>query len=128
MKNSDLAKRLKDLRGSNGYSQEQLAEVSQVSLRTIQRIENGESKPQGHTLKLLANAFNVTANDLIDWAEKEDKGFLTFLNLSAFSFFIFPLIGIILPLSLWILKKDKIKEVDKLGRRLINFEVTLTLC
>ncbi len=127
MKNSELALRVKELRNRQGFSQEQLVDESGVSLRTIQRIENGESEPRGDTLKRLAQAFKTTPDELIDWAEQEDKGFLTFFNLSALSFFIFPLLGVILPLALWILKKDKIKGVDTVGRKLLNFEITLVV-
>ncbi len=47
MERSDLAKRVKELRTKKGLSQEQLAEASGLSLRTIQRIENGETLPRG---------------------------------------------------------------------------------
>ena len=42
-----LSKRLKELRNQRGLSQELLAEDSGLSLRTIQRIENSETKPTG---------------------------------------------------------------------------------
>ena len=69
MKNFDLAKKIKELRSRKGYSQDDLAEYSQLSLRTIQRIENGETEPRGDTLKRLAKALNVTPDEMIDWAE-----------------------------------------------------------
>lgn len=124
MKNFELAKKIKELRSRNGYSQDVLAEHSQLSLRTIQRIENGETEPRGDTLKRLAKALNVTSDDMINWAEHEDNGYLGFLNLSALSFIVFPLLGIIIPWALWILKKDKIKYIHDAGRRLMNFQVT----
>ena len=43
--NKDLAKRVKELRKRNGITQELLAENSGLSLRTVQRIENGETQP-----------------------------------------------------------------------------------
>ena len=42
MKNKGLEKRVKELRNRKGMSQELLAEKSGLSLRTIQRIENGK--------------------------------------------------------------------------------------
>ncbi|MCX2745628.1 helix-turn-helix transcriptional regulator [Mangrovivirga sp. M17] len=66
METQDLAKKLKDLRVKRGMSQEYLADESQVSLRTIQRIENNESKPTGETIKRIANALGVKLNELID--------------------------------------------------------------
>ena len=66
METNDLAKKLKDLRAKRGMSQEYLAEESQVSLRTIQRIENNESKPTGETIKRIALAMGVKLDELID--------------------------------------------------------------
>jgi len=124
MKNIDLAKKIKELRTRKGFSQEELAETAEINLRTVQRIESGETEPRGDTLKRLANALNVTADELIDWAEQEDNGFLVLLNLSALSFIIFPLLGTIVPLALWFLKKDKIKNLNEIGKRLINFQIS----
>jgi transcriptional regulator with XRE-family HTH domain len=122
--NLELAKKIKQLRTNKAFSQEELAERTQLSLRTIQRIEGGETEPRGDTLKRLANALDVTPNDLIQWIEQEDRGFLTFLNLSVLSFVIFPLLGLIVPIALWVLKRDKIKSVDEIGKRIINFQIT----
>ena len=66
MSKNYLSKRLKELRNQKGMSQETLAEESGLSLRTIQRIENGRSNPTGDTLKRLSNALNVTPDELID--------------------------------------------------------------
>ena len=127
MDKSQLAIRVKALRLKRGMSQEFLAEESGLSLRTIQRIEKGESNPTGDSLKRLANALDITADELMDWAVKEDKKYLTFLNLSALTFLFFPLLGILVPFILWSSKKDKIKDINLLGKRLINFQITWTL-
>jgi len=122
-----LGLRIKELRKQKGMSQEVLAEESGLSLRTIQRIENGETNPTGESLKRLSNALNVNPDELIDWSIKEDKRYLTFLNLSALTFLFFPLLGILVPFILWTSRKGKIKNINKLGKDLINFEITWTL-
>lgn len=127
MNNVALAKRIKELRISKAYSQEQLANITELSLRTVQRIENGETVPRGDTLNRLAKAFAVTPNDLIDWVELEDNKFLLVMNSSAFCFILFPILGIIIPLVLWILKKDKIKNVDAVGKKILNFQITFCI-
>ncbi|GAH18231.1 unnamed protein product, partial [marine sediment metagenome] len=127
MNKNHLAMRLKELRNQKGMSQEVLADISGLSLRTIQRIENGETNPTGESLKRLSNALNVNPDELIDWAIKDDKRYLTFLNLSALTFLFFPILGILLPFILWSSKKGKIKNINKLGKDLINFEITWTL-
>lgn len=127
MKNGNLAKRVKELIKRNGLSQEELTENSGLSLRTIQRIENGETQPTGDTLKRIAKVLNVTPNELVDWTIMEDKGFLKALNLSALTFLFFPILGILVPLIMWISKKDKLKDLNKIGRDVINFEITWTV-
>jgi len=127
MKNAHLSARVKELRNQKGMSQEILAEESGLSLRTIQRIEHGETNPTGDSLKRLSSALNVNPDELIDWTIKEDKRYLTFLNLSALTFLFFPMLGILVPFILWTSRKDKIKNINKLGRDLINFEITWTI-
>jgi transcriptional regulator with XRE-family HTH domain len=127
MGKTDLSNRIKELRSRKGLSQEQLAEISGLSLRTIQRIENDETIPRGDTLTRLAVALQVTPDDLIDWQILEDKNVLLLLNLSQLSFLAFPLLGIIVPLVIWILKKDKVKNVNQIGKAILNFQITWTL-
>lgn len=54
---TDTAK-IKRWREERHWSQEHLAQLAGVGLRTLQRIENGQ-KASAETLKALANAFNV---------------------------------------------------------------------
>lgn len=56
---------IKELREQKGLSQEELSEASGVSLRTIQRIENGEGTPRESTLNTIAESLNVTSDYLI---------------------------------------------------------------
>uniref|UniRef100_UPI0032173F66 helix-turn-helix domain-containing protein n=1 Tax=uncultured Draconibacterium sp. TaxID=1573823 RepID=UPI0032173F66 len=127
MKNKELAKRIKELRIRKGLSQEELAEITGLSLRTVQRIENGESEPRGDSLRRLSVAFDVSPDEIVDWTVKEDNGFLLGLNLSALTFIVFPLLGILVPLIVWISKKDKVKNVNELAKDLLNFQITWTI-
>ncbi len=127
MKNKELAKKVKMLRDRKGLSQEELSEKTGLSLRTIQRIENGETEPRGDSLRRLAVSFDVSPDEIVDWTVQEDKGFLTNLNLSALSFLVFPLLGILVPLILWISKKDKIRDVNTVAKELLNFQITWTI-
>ncbi len=127
MKNKDLAKRVKELRKRSGLSQELLAENSGLSLRTVQRIENGETQPTGDSIKRLSSALQVTPNELIDWQIIEDNNVLLLLNLSQLGFIAFPLLGILIPLIIWTSKKDKIKDVELVGKCILNFQISWTL-
>lgn len=61
--------KVKSLRMSKGWSQEQLSEFSGLSLRTIQRIENGVTISMD-SLNVLAKALDVDQKELVI---KEDK-------------------------------------------------------
>ena len=119
-----LSEKIKRLRLGKGYSQELLGQHAQLNLRTIQRIEKGESVPTGHSLNQLAAALGVTSGDLTRWELESNNGLVAFLSFSALSFFAFPLLGIIIPLGLWLFKKDQIKNMSEAGRRLINFQIS----
>lgn len=127
MKNKEQASKIKELRNRKGFSQEELAEKSGLSLRTIQRIENAETEPLGDSLKRLAKAFDVSPDEITDWQIQEDQNYLSLMSLSALGFILFPLLGIIIPMILWILKKDKIKNVDTIGKAILNFQITWTM-
>ncbi|WP_299780793.1 helix-turn-helix domain-containing protein [uncultured Formosa sp.] len=124
MQEHSLGKKVKRLRNSQGISQEFLAEESGLSIRTIQRIEKGETSPNGDTCRKLSDALKVSPNDLMGWTQVEDIEFLKKLNLSALTFIFFPLLGILVPALMWISKKDKVKDVDKIAKKVINFEIT----
>lgn len=57
--------RLKELRTSKQWSQEQLAELTGLNLRTIQRLESG-SKISTESLRSLAAVFEVTPESLLE--------------------------------------------------------------
>lgn len=60
---------VRKLRLRNGWSQDQLAEFADVSVRTIQRIERGH-KPSLETAKALASVFEVDVTTFITEHEK----------------------------------------------------------
>lgn len=119
-----LHKRIYDFRKKKGYSQEQLAELSGLNLRTIQRIEKGETAPRGDSLQRLSKALETSPDELIDWVKKDDQSVLSLLNLSQLPFLIFPLLGILIPMTIWILQKDKVAKVHELGKSILNFQIS----
>ncbi len=127
MEHSELSKRVKEFRNRKGLSQELLAENAGLSLRTVQRIENGEVVPRGDTLKRLALALKVSPDEIIDWQVTEDRNVLLLLHLSQFGFLFAPFIGIIIPLVIWVQKKEKVRHVDEQGKSILNFQITWIL-
>lgn len=59
--------------------------------------------------------------------DNQQKNIATFIHLSTFSRFFFPLGNIIGPLILWVLNKDKSSFVDKHGKQAINFQLSIFL-
>nr|MWN21452.1 helix-turn-helix domain-containing protein [Leuconostoc lactis] len=55
-----------------GFTQEKLAEKSNLSIRTIQRLESGEDSSL-ETLRLVANALEVPVNELFETVDDTTK-------------------------------------------------------
>ncbi len=61
MKQPELGKKVAALRTENGLTQAELAQMCQVTARTIQRIESGETEPRSFTVKTIFNALGEQA-------------------------------------------------------------------
>jgi transcriptional regulator with XRE-family HTH domain len=61
---NEISKKIADTRKSKGLSQEDLAELSKVNLRTIQRIENNENETRRKTLFLVCEALDIKLDDI----------------------------------------------------------------
>lgn len=72
MANTELSRRIKELRLKRGMSQDQLADISGLSLRTIQRVESGQNIPRGDTLSRLASALQVTTEEIVELQNLEN--------------------------------------------------------
>lgn len=96
------------LRIKHNLTQEELADKSNVSVRTIQRIENG-TQPKGYTLRALAKALEINESELLTNQQEEIKintQLLKFINLSSLPFIILPPLNIIAPVLLTYYKKQ----------------------
>ena len=118
MKQPELGMKVSELRQQKGLTQEQLAELCEVSTRTVQRIESGEVAPRLFTLTNLGEAldFDFTAGDL-----ENEHLWLAVLHLSS------TLCILLIPLVIWSWKKKHSFKVDQHGRDVLNFQITITL-
>jgi transcriptional regulator with XRE-family HTH domain len=139
---SSLATTLITYRKRRGISQEELADLARLSLRTVQRLEKGETLPRGFTLQALAKALDLpvdaltTAEDesLIDQLESaasdskpdEAPAYVALMYLSAFTYLILPGVNILLPLFMRYRKRHN-PQIQEAGSRLLNFELVWTL-
>jgi transcriptional regulator with XRE-family HTH domain len=55
-----IAGYVKEARLAKGYTQQELSELSNISVRSIQRIENGEILPRNFTLKTLGGILGIS--------------------------------------------------------------------
>ncbi|MEM9546320.1 MAG: serine hydrolase [Bacteroidota bacterium] len=114
-----------------GLTQQELAEKTQVTVRTIQRIEKGDVNPHLQTIKLLAGALDIEVDDLLmlenPKEENIQKKWLLLLHSSPFLGFVIPLANILIPLFLWIHKREDNLIYDSHGRSIINFQITMSI-
>lgn len=122
MSENQLAQKVKGLRKSKGFSQEALATISGLSLRTVQRIENENKNPSGDSLKRLSTALGVSPDYLLDWEPNDNPNFLLILAFSPILCIIHPFLAIIVPLILWSIKKNQIRGVKQLGVKIITIQ------
>ncbi|WP_345253272.1 helix-turn-helix transcriptional regulator [Flaviaesturariibacter amylovorans] len=108
-----LSQLLTEARKRKGLTQEDLAEASGVTVRTIQRIESGETVPRPYTVKALAGALDVSFESLQPPVATEpaseatttppaadadaDRHFLQLHTLSCFSYLLLPFVHFLLP-------------------------------
>lgn len=58
-------KRISEVRKLKGLTQEKLAELANVNLRTIQRIENTNSEPHANTLNSICDVLEIKIEDIL---------------------------------------------------------------
>lgn len=119
MNQPDLGLKVTELRQKMNMTQEQLAEKCEVSTRTIQRIEGGEVDPRSYTLQCLGEVLDFDFG--ADHASSENV-WLAVLHLSSIFYIL-----LFIPLLIWSWKKPQSYKIDKQGREVLNFQITMTL-
>jgi transcriptional regulator with XRE-family HTH domain len=72
MKNPHLAAIIKEFREKRALTQEHLAQLSEVNIRTLQRLESTGACSK-ENLRAVAEAFDIDVKDLLEAAEKRDQ-------------------------------------------------------
>lgn len=116
---------IKGKRLALGFSQQELADMTGLSLRTIQRIENGGTSPRAYSMRKLFEVLEIPLTEKLHPNKNVTTFILTLMHLSALIFFVQPFLGVLLPFIIWLIKKNEIPEVNTSGKRIINFELTL---
>lgn len=118
MNQPDLGLKITELRQQKGLTQEKLAEYCDVSTRTIQRIESGEVEPRSFTRNSLSNILDF---DFGKENTNNQSFWLALIHMSSVFCFVF------IPLLLWSWKKDQSCKIDRQGRDVLNFQITIML-
>lgn len=127
---------LKKIREEKNLTQEELAEMSGLSVRTIQRIEAG-TEPKGYTLKTLASTLDISEKDLlipiipteeepILIEEKEEifnSTLIKIINLSSLPFAWFPIANFLPPLLIMLFMKEK----SSIVKQIISLQIFLSI-
>ncbi len=119
-----MKSKLTKCREKLNLTQSELADKTGLSVRTIQRIEAG-SKLKGHSLNALAQALNVSNDELVE--EKNEASFnyklIKLINLSSLPFVVVPFANIAIPLMLMHHKK----EVNSLTKQIVSVQISWTI-
>lgn len=130
----NISQKIIQARKQQGLTQEELAERANVTVRTIQRIESGESTPRAYTLKTLAEALGTTFEALsaapVEETEapatdaEREKHLLRMTCLSCFSYLVIPFVHFLVPA--WLLRKSDIRNPvhTRFARRVVMQQVT----
>ena len=65
-----MKKIFKEYRLLRNFTQEKLAELTNLDTRTIQRIENEQRKPSIETFRKLIKILNIADKDILDYLKK----------------------------------------------------------
>lgn len=103
MNQPDLGLKIVELRQQKGLTQERLAELCEVSPRTIQCIESGEVDPRAYILHCLGEALEF---DFGEERTGNENLWLTILHISS----VFCIV--IAPLLLWSRKKNQSYKIN----------------
>ncbi len=118
MQQPELGNKINELRKGHGWSQEDLALEADINVRSIQRIESGEVQPRLSTLKKLSDLLEY---DLLEKESQEANLWLMLMHISS----MFPLV--IVPLFIWIWKREDDSRIARQGPDLINFQLSLVI-
>ena len=119
---------IRELRQKKGLTQEDLAAKTDISIRTIQRIESGEVDPRAYTLQSIAAALEVdftvlagSETEADESMDRESNKWLPLLHLSGLLLLIIP------PIILWIWKRDEVRNIRRHAIDITNFQLSMSL-
>ncbi len=111
MNQPELGKKIAELRKAKGFTQEELVEKCNLSVRTLQRIESGDVTPRSYTRKIIFAALDYSIHE-----EPENVGFNFQSRLGQFYKYL---------LDLFNLKTNTMKKISVLSIPIIIITMVL---
>lgn len=131
-----LHQQIAALRKSKGLTQEELAALTSFTIRTIQRIESGESNPRSFTLKAIAKALDTpyeyfNTGQVADAdpgyipaaSHKDSLHTLQLVNLFSFFYLIIPFVHFLLQERLVDRSPHMTRPMIDFGRKIIRQQI-----
>jgi transcriptional regulator with XRE-family HTH domain len=137
----DLGQKIVTARRMKGLTQEQLADLANITVRTIQRIERNETTPRPYTLQTIATALNIPFETLIVTATEQQETvndptvspgtsvetngihFLQMLCLSCFTYLVIPFVHFLVPNYLLKKSNEQNPKIVAFARRVIRVQL-----
>ncbi|MEQ5790693.1 helix-turn-helix transcriptional regulator [Muricauda sp. NFXS6] len=116
------------LRNMQKLSQEELSEMSGISVRTIQRIERGEVTPRPYTIRKLAEVLHTTLDEFnTEMVKETDSGLSSDAKLNRFFManllvLTFPIVFLLVPFVIW-KNNDWSAESSLICKKVLSFQV-----
>ncbi|WP_197086244.1 helix-turn-helix domain-containing protein [Sphingobacterium sp. IITKGP-BTPF85] len=126
MERQNIQEQIKFMRKQRGLTQQDLAEVAGISLRTIQRVEKGTEEISGFSLKQISQVLEIPLEQLIMpnvnqiSIDKDQTGSIKGLYLSSLLLFVNPLLGLLVPAIIGSTKQNKSDFYKKELRKMIT--------
>ncbi len=123
---------LKEVRKQQNLTQEELANAAGISIRTIQRIEKGETIGSAYTIKILAKTLGIESSNLKaskpkQTSQEQDIYIKVKLqNFSILSVILIPFGNLIFPAIIFFRHRED-PQIKVLGKKILSFQLMSTI-
>jgi transcriptional regulator with XRE-family HTH domain len=134
-----LKKTLKEHRLAKHLSQQDLADRSGISLRTVQRIEKNESAGSPYVIRALCKTLGIETDSLLQRADHDGHNafqgeisepaplnkYLKYINIGSFSVLLFPFLNLVVVTGLYLIFKKKfvIPNDRATARKILSLQI-----
>lgn len=118
MNQLELAKKIKNLRKEKGITEVELAIRCGIKEDVLRKIENDQKIPSPKVLQLLSQELEYQFE-----LDDDSNAYFWLVTLHLSNFFC----SVIIPLIIWLWKKENNHELDVQGKDVINFQISMVI-